>query len=62
MQAKDRELARTQEQLRQQVIFITKKTRTESEHWYIDYVTVYRSSPAGGRLVIWRGSCDPVRR
>ena len=34
MQAKDRELARTQEQLRQQVIFITKKTRTESEHWY----------------------------
>ena len=24
-------------------------------------VSVYRSSPAGGRLMIWRGSYNPVR-
>ena len=56
VQAKNRELARLQEQLRQQVIFnfitLSIKDITDCEHWFIDYVTVYRSSPARGRLVI----------
>ena len=64
MQAMDRELARTQEevgQLRQQVIFFNFIALSRNIGILIDSVTVYRSSPAGGRLVIWRGSCNPVR-
>ena len=30
--------------------------RAYCEHWTTDYLSVHRSSPVGGRLMIWRGS------
>ena len=61
VQAKDREIS----QLRQQVAnlhhLVYYETTADCEHWTTDCFSVYRNSPAGGGLVILRGSCDPVR-